>query len=252
MSKPSIYLAGPVQHAVESGRDWREELKRLYGDRWDFLDPLDKYDVAAEDLTIVGEGPAGEGEITRATLVETDKAFVDEADAVFVGWSVVPSVGTPMEMLYAYERGTPVGVWYDGDDVLSPWMRYHADVVHDQPEIVLLQLTETLEEVAAAGDDSTGYLWDHEDCPRKDCDGELQHQDKFNVMCLSCERVWSHVKTETKHLLQTEDFETVAEKPVAVPDGDGQTGGFQWDHPAPHPDGCSCSWCAELGGGNDE
>jgi len=144
MTEPTVYLAGPVQNVEDSGRGWRDDLKGLYGDRWDFLDPLDKYDVAAEDLTIVDDGPAGEGEITQAELVETDKAFVDEADAVFVGWSVVPSVGTPMEMLYAYERDTPVGVWYDGGDELSPWMCYHADVIHDQPEIVLLQLTEGL------------------------------------------------------------------------------------------------------------
>jgi hypothetical protein len=38
-------------------------------------------------------------------------------------------------------------------------------------------------------------------------------------MCLSCESIWSHVKTETKHYLQTADFETVAEKPITVTDG---------------------------------
>lgn len=62
-------------------------------------------------------------------------------------------------------------------------------------------------------------VWDHEDCPLDDCDGELQQQDKFNVMCLGCEAVWTHVKSGTKHYLQTEDFETVAEKPVAMTDG---------------------------------
>ena len=69
-----------------------------------------------------------------------------------------------------------------------------------------------------------GRTWDHEDCPRDDCDGELQQQDQFNVMCLSCESVWSHIKSETKHYLQTQDFETVAEKPVVMADG-GQVEG---------------------------
>jgi hypothetical protein len=68
----------------------------------------------------------------------------------------------------------------------------------------------------------TGRYWDHEDCPHDDCDGELSQQDRFNVMCLSCERVWTHYKTESKHKLQTADFETVAEKPRVATDG-GET-----------------------------
>lgn len=54
--------------------------------------------------------------------------------------------------------------------------------------------------------------WDYEDCPRDDCGGELQQQDKINVMCLECEGVWSHVTTATEHYLQTADFEAVAKK----------------------------------------
>jgi len=65
----------------------------------------------------------------------------------------------------------------------------------------------------------TERCWDNEKCPRDDCEGELQQQDQFNVMCLSCEGIWSHVKTETKHYLQTVNFQTVAEKPVVMTDG---------------------------------
>lgn len=65
----------------------------------------------------------------------------------------------------------------------------------------------------------TTYFWDHGDCPRDECDGELEQQDRFNVMCLSCESVWGHAKMGDKHYLQTEDFETVAEKPVTATDG---------------------------------
>lgn len=65
----------------------------------------------------------------------------------------------------------------------------------------------------------TTLCWDHEDCPRDDCDGELQQQDRFNVMCLSCEHVWMHWKDETDHVLETEDHETVARKPRVATDG---------------------------------
>jgi hypothetical protein len=55
--------------------------------------------------------------------------------------------------------------------------------------------------------------WDFEDCPRAGCAGVLQQQDQYNVMCLSCEHVWSHVKTETKHYLASADGEKAAAKP---------------------------------------
>jgi len=69
----------------------------------------------------------------------------------------------------------------------------------------------------------TERCWDNEECPRDGCGGELQQQDKCNVMCLSCEGICSHVKTETTHYLQTADFETVAEKSIAMADGGANT-----------------------------
>lgn len=56
--------------------------------------------------------------------------------------------------------------------------------------------------------------WDHEDCPEDGCDGELQQQDRFNVMCLSCETVWGHSRTNSEHRLLTEDSEIAARKPI--------------------------------------
>lgn len=62
--------------------------------------------------------------------------------------------------------------------------------------------------------------WDHEDCPRDDCDGELQQQDRFNVMCLSCEAVFAHYRRGDRHWLEDEDYETVAQKRMMA-DGSG-------------------------------
>ena len=70
----------------------------------------------------------------------------------------------------------------------------------------------------------TECCWDNAECPRDDCEGDLQQQDTFNVTCLSCRGVWSHVKTEAKHYLQTAGGETVAQKPITVTDG-GQPAG---------------------------
>lgn len=54
--------------------------------------------------------------------------------------------------------------------------------------------------------------WDDEDCPR-DCNGELQQQDRMNVMCLSCNAVWAHYVTESEHKLLDEKGRTQARKP---------------------------------------
>jgi hypothetical protein len=62
--------------------------------------------------------------------------------------------------------------------------------------------------------------WDHEDCPRDDCEGELEQQDKFNVMCLSCEDVFSHYRRGSFHWLEDSDFETVAKKKLVTDGGE--------------------------------
>ncbi|SDL10234.1 hypothetical protein [Natronorubrum texcoconense] len=66
---------------------------------------------------------------------------------------------------------------------------------------------------------TAGYCWDDEDCPRDDCDGDLQQQDEFNVMCLSCNDVWAHWTDETEHHLVSPDEDTVARKPRVMTDG---------------------------------
>ena len=67
----------------------------------------------------------------------------------------------------------------------------------------------------------TERCWDHEDCPRVHCDGELQQQDRFNVMCLECETVFTHQKDDNEHRL-IHDCEFVARKPRAFTDGGSQ------------------------------
>ncbi|WP_251342405.1 hypothetical protein [Haloplanus halophilus] len=62
-------------------------------------------------------------------------------------------------------------------------------------------------------DGGRGRIWDHEDCPRDACDGELQQQDDFNVMCLSCEEVWGHHKNDEEHYLVSKESNIVARKP---------------------------------------
>jgi len=143
MPKPAIYLAGPVQHPDDSGRGWREYVEATFDTSADWRNPLAKYDVPAGDVEIVSGPPyeddQRDDQISVAELVQADKQMIDESDAVLVGWSRVPSVGTPMEVLYAFERSKPVAVWYEpegsaervGDKTLSPWLDHHAGIVSE-------------------------------------------------------------------------------------------------------------------------
>lgn len=138
---PTIYLAGPVAAYQDGGAAWRDRLVEEFGDEFAFRNPLDKYNVPVEDLTIVdGSTPSADGCVSVTELVEGDKDLLRESDAVLVGYSDVQSIGTPMEVMWAYERDIPVAVWLrDATDYdqLSPWYRYHAGAVVDEPEDAL-------------------------------------------------------------------------------------------------------------------
>ena len=131
MSRPTIYLAGPVAAYDDGGADWREAVSEVYGEEFDFRNPLDKYNVPLDKLEIVPRDADvdGEGEVSVTELVEEDKRLLRESDAVLVGYSAVRSIGTPMEVMWARERDYPVALWVrDGTDFadLSPWYQYHA------------------------------------------------------------------------------------------------------------------------------
>lgn len=133
----SVYQAGSVHHATDGGHGWRDDLRdRFPNIVW--VNPLDKYDGNANDVLIQRQHspdglvvPEGAEVVSSAEIVENDKEFVDESDAVLVGWSPsVPACGTPMEVLYAWETDTPVVAWIREDvsfTEVSPWLDYHAD-----------------------------------------------------------------------------------------------------------------------------
>lgn len=163
----SVYLAGPIQHTDDHGTDWRESVQDDFSDRFDWLDPLSKYDPTdpevkfyfdedeAHDLYELKTQEAEDGGskyVTPQDIVEGDKHIIDEADGLLVGWSEVPTAGTPMEVMYQYmlnelhphRDGVPIVVWWrDADETenrLSPWMSYHADYVETDREVALDKL----------------------------------------------------------------------------------------------------------------
>lgn len=131
MSRPSVYLAGPVRHAEDSGRGWRDAIAAV-NSHIEWLNPLDEYDAPASDVEIVNGHASSDNELGVATLVESDMRLIREADAVLVGYSTARAVGTPMEVMFASEHDTPVVIWTRAGQVaeqLSPWYRYHANLI---------------------------------------------------------------------------------------------------------------------------
>jgi len=72
--------------------------------------------------------------VSVGEIVTSDKALIDKSDAILVGYTAVRSIGTPMEVMYAYDRDIPTALWIrDGTDSedLSPWYRHHVTGVFD-------------------------------------------------------------------------------------------------------------------------
>lgn len=130
-----IYLAGPIfgRSDADCG-DWRERAKRLLAPEFETLDPMVRDYRGRED----------EPGIT-AKIVEGDKADIDECHAVLV-WFDKPSVGTAMEVLYAWTPRWPRRAASNGPTRLpvfvvnvtggpvSPWLRHHSRDVTDTLE----------------------------------------------------------------------------------------------------------------------
>ncbi len=126
----AIYLAGPINGCTdEQAKGWRETAAVLFVmDGWAILDPMAR-DYRGKENEAVNE------------IVEGDKADIDACDGVLV-WFERPSVGTSMEVLYAWERGIPVVVVNRSGKPASPWLTYHARAVCSSASEALAALNE--------------------------------------------------------------------------------------------------------------
>jgi nucleoside 2-deoxyribosyltransferase len=108
-----VYLCGPINGCTDSEATiWREIVKL------DFPNAIDP---------MVRDYRGREHEDYRE-IVDLDKRDVRNADAILVNYSK-PSVGTSMEVFYAWTLGKPVIVWCSADAVISPWLRYHSTAI---------------------------------------------------------------------------------------------------------------------------
>ncbi|MCK9155114.1 MAG: nucleoside 2-deoxyribosyltransferase [Paludibacteraceae bacterium] len=108
-----VYLCGPINGCTdEECRDWRTYLKTKFKD---CVDPMDRDYRGREDECV-------------EEIVELDKKDILESDILFVNFPK-PSVGTCMEILYAWMNGKYVVVVCPNDMKISPWLKYHSAII---------------------------------------------------------------------------------------------------------------------------
>lgn len=113
-----VYLCGPINGCTDDEcMNWREEAKRRLKNT---IDPMER-DYRGLESECVDE------------IVELDKQDIDNSDILLVNY-VKPSVGTSMEILYAWERGKRIYVVAPKGVTISPWLAYHSHLIFNRFE----------------------------------------------------------------------------------------------------------------------
>lgn len=107
----TVYLSGGIKDFSNAEKhDWRNKSTQL----------LDCPTIDPTRIAYDGRNPAH--------IVELDKSDIDKSSHVLV-YYFRPSVGTSMEILYAWERQKKVYTVNETGADLSPWMVYHSTKV---------------------------------------------------------------------------------------------------------------------------
>lgn len=120
------YLCGPINGCTDAeATDWRRYFNGFLPG---CIDPM-KRDYRGKEAASYRE------------IVELDKRDIRNADIMVVNYSK-PSVGTSMEIFYAWTLGKPVVLWCAPDAVISPWLRYHCLAIVHSKEAALAKVQE--------------------------------------------------------------------------------------------------------------
>lgn len=115
-----VYLCGPMNGCTDSEcKVWREAIKLRFPAS---IDPMRRDYRNIESLNY-------------REIVDLDKRDIRDSDIILVCYEK-PSVGTSMEIFYAWTIGKPVIVWCSPTAAISPWMLYHSTaIVHSLEDV---------------------------------------------------------------------------------------------------------------------
>ena len=130
--KYNVYLGGPIFGRTDSDcKDWRNKATEVLSEVANTIDPMRRDYRGRTDMPGID-----------VEIVELDKHDIDESDVLLVYYDK-PSVGTSMEILYAYNHMKYIVVVNaSGQKVVSPWLTYHASVMFDNLDDALEHLKE--------------------------------------------------------------------------------------------------------------
>ena len=123
MKIKKVYLAHSGQEKVQG-----EEIQMLLeSNGFEVINPFHKeksHDLKWENGKVIGKLTAK----SVKWIVETDLKFIDECDAVVMVYpqNPIPTIGTPCEMLYAFQNKKPIFMFTPEWCEHHPWIQHMA------------------------------------------------------------------------------------------------------------------------------
>lgn len=149
--KPRVYMCGPIQHAQDDGKGWRQIIKQKYGDEFEFADPWSKYPEGSTNAEILD--PESEHHWTDEDIMDGDREQIAKSDALLIHYAGEATWGSPREHEYVSRWGRgpdiPVVIQLSDKKYYSPWM-HDAYAVVETFEEAMEAIKEAVSEIVPA------------------------------------------------------------------------------------------------------
>lgn len=128
-----VYLCGPINGCTdEEANGWRSLVKDTFSNHNQKYNHPGLYTHFLDIDPMKRDYRGVEADVYRE-IVDLDKLDIRNADALLVYYEK-PSVGTSMEMFYAWTLGKPIVMLTPEGTRISPWLRYHTTKIMEVPK----------------------------------------------------------------------------------------------------------------------